>query len=110
MVNNLCPSTGSRPDSAYAAGRSAQEAIGFFSGAYLGLDPAGDLAWAIPADEAWTSANTYVMDRVTTLGSSGTAVCGDGPEIVPTSGDTYASGAPSIPSPARTTTIYLHAR
>lgn len=108
-VNGLCPFT-NRPDSAYAYGRQAAAALDFSSGAYLGLDAAAKLAWAIPSDDTWASVQTYVMDRVATLGSSSTLVCSDGTEIVPSSGDTYASGAPTLPSTTQTTTLYLHAR
>ena len=81
---------------------------GFRAGGYLGLDSGGTLCWALPADYTYAS---YVklceMPVVATVGQTTTLSCQHMTTVpAPVSGDTYASGCPTItPDEQRTLTL-----
>ena len=83
-------------------------ANGFRAGGYLGLDSGGTLCWALPSDYTYA---TYVelceMPVVATVGQTTTLSCQHMTSVpAPVSGDTYASGCPTItPDEQRTLTL-----
>jgi hypothetical protein len=93
-------------------------ANGYKAGGYLGLDPAvgahGTLAFALPVDFTYAAYRSLVtFPRATTIGDTSPAKCqflnGLTAAPVPISGNTYASGAPSIATPDGTATVTLRA-
>jgi hypothetical protein len=82
------------------------------AGIYLGIDSSQNLAWAIPDISPSTSGSVFVLPRGTTLGSPTTIKCKNSvaPIPVPSSGSTYASGAPTISSPDQSMPFYLWAK
>ena len=83
----------------------------FRAGGYLGIDSSGTLCWAIPQDYSYQS---YIgiceMKVVSTQGGSTSLQCANMATVPPpTSGNTYASGCPSI-TPSSTVSLKLVAQ
>jgi len=83
-------------------------ANGFRAGGYLGLDANGVLCWAVPTDYTYAQYNEVCeMPIVTAVGATTTLSCQHLTTAPPpVTGDTYASGCPSItPDVQRTLTL-----
>jgi len=83
-------------------------ANGFRAGGYLGLDASGVLCWALPADYTYAEYSAICrMPVATAVGDSTTLSCQHVTNVpAPVSGDTYASGCPTIiPDVQRTLTL-----
>jgi hypothetical protein len=81
---------------------------GYRAGGYLGLDSNGVLCWALPVDYTYGQyAELCEMATVTTIGQTTTLRCQHMTNVpAPVSGDTYASGCPTIvPDVQRTVTL-----
>lgn len=81
-------------------------------GGYLGRDAAGTIAWTMSTEGYGVSQHSlWIMPEVTTPGATATLKClvTSNPPV-PSSGDTYASGAPNIALPTSTLTMRLVAR
>ncbi|HEY2745815.1 MAG TPA: hypothetical protein VGL86_14365 [Polyangia bacterium] len=81
------------------------------AGGYLGIDASGTLCWAIPQDYSY---QTYVgiceMKVASSIGATTSLQCQTTSTVPPpTSGDTYASGCPTITA-TTTTTLTLVAQ
>jgi hypothetical protein len=83
----------------------------FRAGGYLGVDASGTLCWTVPQDYTYASYNQLCeMQTVTTLGATTSLRCQTMTSVPPpTSGDTYASGCPTI-TPTTTTVLTLVAQ
>ena len=70
----------------------------FRAGGYLGVDAAGTICWATPVDATYAQYREICeMQTVTTIGGTTTLRCQTVTTApAPTSGDTYASGCPTI--------------
>ena len=80
-------------------------------GGYLGLDADGVLGWALPTDDTWaTYAAEFNMAKLTTLGETTQLNCKEISTDPAPSGNTFASGAPTIPSPDYSTNMMLVAQ
>ena len=75
--------------------------IGNTGKSYIGLDAAGNVSWAMPSSQDYTS---YVAERrvqrLTTVGQTTTLYCRNRTTDPAPSGGSYTSGAPAINSPA----------
>jgi len=83
-------------------------ANGFRAGGYLGLDASGVLCWALPADYTYAQYSAICeMSVAAAIGDSTTLSCQHVTSVpAPISGDTYASGCPTItPDVQRTLTL-----
>lgn len=80
-------------------------------GGYLGLDSEGVLGWALPTDDTWaTYATEFNMAQLTTLGETTELNCEEISSDPAPSGNTFASGAPTITSPDYSTDMMLVAQ
>jgi hypothetical protein len=91
---------------------TATPPIGGNIGGWLGRDASRTLAWALPTDGSYTSYAAYfVMAEATAIGQSTVLKCKAMPSPPPPAdGKTYASGAPAMASPDKTTTLTLLAK
>jgi hypothetical protein len=78
---------------------------------YLGLDASGVLGWADFSDAAATMYSAVMrMPQASALGATTTFACLDTTTDPMPPGDSFASGAPAIPTPTRTDAMTLVAR
>lgn len=84
----------------------------FRPGGYLGRDASGVIAWTMSADGYGVSQySLWRMQGVTTPGGSTTLSClVTASPPVPTSGNTYSSGAPAMPVPTASISMRLVTR
>jgi hypothetical protein len=100
------------PSEAWAASPASSAGTGSFkTGGYLGLDSTGTLCWALPTDFSYqTYSRLCRMQVPAAVGDTTTIECQSMSAVpAPVSGDTYASGCPSI-TPDSSTTVTLVAR
>jgi hypothetical protein len=75
---------------------------------YLGLDAAGNLGWAMPTSQAFTTyAAEMRMARVSPIGGTTTLYCKNRTGDPAPPGGNYASGAPNIAQPANSIGTYM---
>ncbi|MDB4908212.1 MAG: hypothetical protein JWO05_2996 [Gemmatimonadetes bacterium] len=81
-------------------------------GGWLGRDASGVLAWALPTGAVFSTYSAfYTMQEQTVIGQSTVLRCkATATPPAPADGKTYASGAPAMPAPDKTTTLVLVAR
>jgi hypothetical protein len=79
------------------------------AGGYLGVDGSGTLCWAIPQDYTYAQyAGICELATVSTIGATTTLRCATTTTVPPpTSGDTYASGCPTLTNPTSTTVTLI---
>jgi hypothetical protein len=98
---------------AWAANPAKSSSSGNFKiGGYLGLDSTGTLCWALPSDYTYSTYSELCRMKVPDggLGSTTRIECQQMTSVPPpTSGDTYASGCPSL-TPTQTTPVTLVAQ
>lgn len=99
------------PLNVWAAPPSRPGSEGSFIGGYLGRDADGVLAWAMLGNTFPELVSYNVMPEATTSGETTVLNCKatDAPPE-PADGQTYASGAPEMPSPDLTRTLTLIAQ
>jgi hypothetical protein len=99
------------PSESFAANPAKYTGSGFKPGGYLGLDSSGTACWALPTDFNWTSYSQLCAMKVpTNVGDTTTLKCQHISSVpAPASGDTYASGCPTI-APDSTATLTLVGR
>lgn len=74
---------------------------------YLGQDASGAIGWAVPSDNTYAAyALEMRMTQVSTLGGTTTLYCKNRTTDPAPAGGSYASGAPSIASPANSLGTY----
>jgi hypothetical protein len=74
---------------------------GFKTGGWLGQDSTGRISWASPADRQYSAyASYFVLEGGTDIGLARSLLCKNTSAVPPpSSGSTYASGAPAILDP-----------
>lgn len=99
------------PSEAFAANPARFTGSNFKPGGYLGLDSTGTACWALPTDFTWASYSQLCTMKVpANVGETASLRCQHLSSVpAPVSGDTYASGCPTI-APDSTTTLTLVAR
>ena len=90
-------------------GAWASPPIGATIGGWLGTDANHDLAWAQPATNTYAEYTAYyVMTDPSTIGQTAMLKCkATAAPPPPADGQTYASGAPAMPTPDVTTALTL---
>lgn len=77
------------------------------AGGYLGIDGSNTMCWAMPTDSTYTAYTRVCKMPIVSPGSTTTVSCQTGSTApAPTSGDTYASGCPTI-TPNETLNVTL---
>lgn len=79
---------------------SPQDAMGNRAGGYLGKDGTGTICWAFADDTTYANYDSYfAIGEAANLADATTLKCAKRDAVpAPTSGTTYASGCPSIPT------------
>jgi hypothetical protein len=93
-------------------GAWASPPIGATIGGWLGKDANRNLAWALPVTSSYATYSAYfVMAEQTVIGQTTTLKCkATASPPAPADGKTYASGAPAMASPDKSTTLTLVAK
>lgn len=81
----------------------------FLYGAYLGMDTNKIISWEEPSLQGWSNVGLFEIKRASALGEMQTLQCQTTTNTPPSSGDTFASGAPAI-TPSTTLPLYLQAQ
>ena len=93
-------------------GAWASPPVGATMGGWLGKDASRVLGWALPTTTTYATYSSYfVMAEQAVIGQTTVLKCKATPTPpVPADGKTYASGAPAMPSPDKSTTLTLVAK
>ena len=93
-------------------GAWASPPVGATIGGWLGRDANRTVAWALPLTSSYATYSAYfLMAEQSTLGQTTTLKCkATTAPPAPADGKTYASGAPAMPSPDKSTTLKLLAK